>query len=171
MHTVVLEALNKFADPRFMDLDTFRDQTIVLVSVLDADEPPEFRPPSGLLEVQEDALVGSLVGVVTAVDPDAASRPIRSVRSFPPSGRRAGGARREGGAGGPPPVPDMDLVKGEWPAGLDSRSKAGQMAGTCPLQRTWWSVVPGLTWLFCVVWGLDAPIQSPGLQGPKRGVG
>ncbi|XP_015680954.1 cadherin-22 [Protobothrops mucrosquamatus] len=77
VHTVVLEALNKFADPRFMDLDTFRDQTIVLVSVLDADEPPEFRPPSGLLEVQEDALVGSLVGVVTAVDPDAASRPIR----------------------------------------------------------------------------------------------
>ncbi|KAK9405094.1 cadherin-22 [Crotalus adamanteus] len=77
VHTVVLEALNKFADPRFMDLDTFRDQTIVLVSVLDADEPPEFRPPSGRLEVQEDALVGSLVGVVTAVDPDVASRPIR----------------------------------------------------------------------------------------------
>ncbi|XP_063153527.1 cadherin-22 [Candoia aspera] len=77
VHTVVLEALNKFADPRFMGLDTFRDQTVVLVSVLDADEPPEFQPPSGLLEVQEDALVGSLVGVVTAMDPDAASRPIR----------------------------------------------------------------------------------------------
>ncbi|KAL7990168.1 hypothetical protein Chor_010522 [Crotalus horridus] len=77
LHTVVLEALNKFADPRFVDLDTFRDQTIVLVSVLDADEPPEFRPPSGGLEVQEDALVGSLVGMVTAVDPDVASRPIR----------------------------------------------------------------------------------------------
>ncbi|XP_013929724.1 PREDICTED: cadherin-22 [Thamnophis sirtalis] len=77
VHTVVLEALNKFAEPRFMGLDTFRDQTIVLVSVLDADEPPEFRPPSGPLEVQEDALVGSLVGVVTAVDPDAASRPVR----------------------------------------------------------------------------------------------
>lgn len=77
VHTVVLEALNKFAEPRFMGLDTFRDQTIVLVSVLDADEPPEFWPPSGPLEVQEDALVGSLVGVVTAVDPDAASRPVR----------------------------------------------------------------------------------------------
>ncbi|XP_070798005.1 cadherin-22 [Pituophis catenifer annectens] len=77
VHTVVLEALNKFAEPRFTSLDTFRDQTIVLVSVLDADEPPEFRPPGGPLEVQEDALVGSLVGVVTAVDPDAASRPVR----------------------------------------------------------------------------------------------
>ncbi|KAM6457656.1 cadherin-22 isoform 2-T2 [Liasis olivaceus] len=83
VHTVVLEALNKFADPRFMDLDAFRDQTIVLVSVLDVDEPPEFQPPSGLLEVQEDALVGSLVGVVTAMDPDAASRPVRYALEHP----------------------------------------------------------------------------------------
>nr|XP_031289563.1 cadherin-22 [Camelus dromedarius] len=77
MHTVVLEALNKFVDPRFADLGTFRDQAIVRVAVTDVDEPPEFRPPSGLLEVQEDAQVGSLVGVVTARDPDAANRPVR----------------------------------------------------------------------------------------------
>ncbi|XP_021094667.1 cadherin-22 isoform X2 [Heterocephalus glaber] len=77
VHTVVLEALNKFVDPRFADLGTFRDQAIVRVSVTDVDEPPEFRPPSGLLEVQEDAQVGSLVGVVTARDPDAANRPVR----------------------------------------------------------------------------------------------
>lgn len=77
VHTVVLEALNKFVDPRFVDLGTFRDQTIVRVSVLDVDEPPEFRPPSNLMEVQEDAHVGSVVGVVTALDPDTANRPIR----------------------------------------------------------------------------------------------
>ncbi|KAF4023714.1 hypothetical protein G4228_015225 [Cervus hanglu yarkandensis] len=77
VHTVVLEALNKFVDPRFADLGTFRDQAIVRVAVIDVDEPPEFRPPSGLLEVQEDAQVGSLVGVVTARDPDAANRPVR----------------------------------------------------------------------------------------------
>lgn len=77
LHTVVLEALNKFVDPRFADLGTFRDQAIVRVAVTDVDEPPEFRPPSGLLEVQEDAQVGSLVGVVTARDPDAANRPVR----------------------------------------------------------------------------------------------
>ncbi|KFW77769.1 Cadherin-22, partial [Manacus vitellinus] len=41
VHTVVVEALNKFVDPRFVDLGTFRDQTIVRVSVLDVDEPPE----------------------------------------------------------------------------------------------------------------------------------
>ncbi|NWZ00107.1 CAD22 protein, partial [Loxia curvirostra] len=77
VHTVVVEALNKFVDPRFVDLGTFRDQTIVRVSVLDVDEPPEFRPPSNLLEVQEDAHVGSVVGVVTALDPDTANHPVR----------------------------------------------------------------------------------------------
>ncbi|XP_030389157.1 cadherin-22 isoform X2 [Gopherus evgoodei] len=77
VHTVVVEALNKFVDPRFVDLGTFRDQTIVRVSVLDVDEPPEFRPPSDLMEVQEDAYVGSVVGVVTALDPDAANNPVR----------------------------------------------------------------------------------------------
>lgn len=77
VHTVVVEALNKFVDPRFVDLGTFRDQTIVRVSVLDVDEPPEFRPPSNLMEVQEDAHVGSIVGVVTALDPDTANHPVR----------------------------------------------------------------------------------------------
>ncbi|XP_071615837.1 cadherin-22 isoform X1 [Heliangelus exortis] len=77
VHTVVVEALNKFVDPRFMDLGTFRDQTIVRVSVMDVDEPPEFRPLSNLMEVQEDAHVGSLVGVVTALDPDTANHPVR----------------------------------------------------------------------------------------------
>uniref|UniRef100_A0A8B9IPK8 Cadherin 22 n=1 Tax=Anser cygnoides TaxID=8845 RepID=A0A8B9IPK8_ANSCY len=77
VHTVVVEALNKFVDPRFVDLGTFRDQTIVRVSVLDVDEPPEFRPPSNLMEVQEDAQVGSVVGVVTALDPDTANHPVR----------------------------------------------------------------------------------------------
>lgn len=77
VHTVVVEVLNKFVDPRFVDLGTFRDQTIVRVSVLDVDEPPEFRPPSNLMEVQEDAHVGSVVGVVTALDPDTANHPVR----------------------------------------------------------------------------------------------
>lgn len=76
MHMVVVEALNKFADSRFVDLGTFRDQTIVRVSVLDVDEPPEFQPPHGLMEVEEDALVGSVVGSVTALDPDAANSPV-----------------------------------------------------------------------------------------------
>ncbi|XP_060119755.1 cadherin-22 [Heteronotia binoei] len=77
VHTVVVEALNKFADPRFADLGTFRDQAIVRVTVLNVDEPPEFQPPHGPMEVSEDALVGSVVGVISAVDPDAPNSPIR----------------------------------------------------------------------------------------------
>ncbi|XP_015263901.1 PREDICTED: cadherin-22 [Gekko japonicus] len=77
VHTVVVEALNKFTDPRFADLGTFRDQAIVRVTVLNVDEPPEFQPPHGPMEVPEDALVGSVVGTVTALDPDAPDSPIR----------------------------------------------------------------------------------------------
>ncbi|XP_078508042.1 cadherin-22 [Lissotriton helveticus] len=77
VHTVVVEALNKFVDPRFVDLGTFRDQTIVMVSVTDVDEPPEFQAPGEVMEVQEDARVGTVVGVITALDPDAANKPVR----------------------------------------------------------------------------------------------
>ncbi|MFT7811970.1 cadherin-22 [Arapaima gigas] len=77
-HNVVVEAINKHVDPRFVDLGSFRDQTIVRVSVSDADEPPLFRPREGaVMEVQEDARVGALVGIVTAVDPDVENAPIR----------------------------------------------------------------------------------------------
>ncbi|XP_065128485.1 cadherin-22 [Paramisgurnus dabryanus] len=77
-HNVVVEAINKHVDPRFVDLGTFRDQTIVRVSVSDMDEAPVFFPSTGtILEVQEDARVGALVGIVTARDPDMDNVPIR----------------------------------------------------------------------------------------------
>ncbi|MBN3298100.1 CAD22 protein, partial [Amia calva] len=77
-HNVVVEAINKHVDPRFVDLGSFRDQTIVRVSVTDIDEPPLFRPPVGaVMDVQEDARLGALVGVVTAMDPDQENAPVR----------------------------------------------------------------------------------------------
>uniref|UniRef100_A0A3B4G4R8 Cadherin-22 n=1 Tax=Pundamilia nyererei TaxID=303518 RepID=A0A3B4G4R8_9CICH len=77
-HNVVVEAVNKHVDPRFVDLGSFRDQTIVLVSVSDTDEPPIFYPADGtIMEVQEDAKVGALVGIVTARDPDVKNKPVR----------------------------------------------------------------------------------------------
>ncbi|MBN3283998.1 CAD22 protein, partial [Polyodon spathula] len=76
-HNVVVEAVNKHVDPRFVDLGSFRDQTIVRVTVTDWDEPPQFRPPAIVLEVQEDARLGALVGVVNAVDPDLDNAPVR----------------------------------------------------------------------------------------------
>lgn len=77
-HNVVVEAVNKHVDPRFVDLGSFRDQTIVRVSVTDVDEPPLFHPAEGtVLEVQEDASVGVLVGIVSARDPDEKNKPVR----------------------------------------------------------------------------------------------
>lgn len=77
-HNVVVEAVNKHVDPRFVDLGSFRDQTIVRVSVSDVDEPPIFQPEEGtIMEVQEDTKVGALVGIVTARDPDAKNKPVR----------------------------------------------------------------------------------------------
>ncbi|XP_037535754.1 cadherin-22 [Nematolebias whitei] len=77
-HNVVVEAVNKHVDPRFVDLGSFRDQTIVCVSVSDIDEPPMFQPAEGtIMEVQEDAKVGSVVGIVTARDPDVTNKPVR----------------------------------------------------------------------------------------------
>uniref|UniRef100_A0A674PJU3 Cadherin 22 n=1 Tax=Takifugu rubripes TaxID=31033 RepID=A0A674PJU3_TAKRU len=77
-HNVVVEAVNKHVDPRFVDLGSFRDQTIVRVSVSDVDEPPTFKPPEGtIMEVQEDAKVGALVGVVSASDPDVKNKSVR----------------------------------------------------------------------------------------------
>uniref|UniRef100_A0A8C8IWE3 Cadherin-22 n=1 Tax=Oncorhynchus tshawytscha TaxID=74940 RepID=A0A8C8IWE3_ONCTS len=77
-HNVVVEAVNKHVDPRFSELGSFRDQTIVRVSVNDIDEPPVFHPAEGtILEVQEDARLGALVGTVTAKDPDTENAPVR----------------------------------------------------------------------------------------------
>ncbi|XP_072540911.1 cadherin-22 [Salminus brasiliensis] len=77
-HNVVVEAVNKHVDPRFVDLGSFRDQTIVRVSVSDTDEPPIFFPAAGtIMEVQEDAKQGALVGIVTAKDPDMDNVPVR----------------------------------------------------------------------------------------------
>ncbi|KAJ4927562.1 hypothetical protein JOQ06_015287, partial [Pogonophryne albipinna] len=77
-HNVVVEAVNKHVDPRFVDLGSFRDQTIVRVSVSDIDEPPIFQPADGtIMEVQEDTKVGALVGVISARDPDVKNKPVR----------------------------------------------------------------------------------------------
>ncbi|KAJ3602133.1 hypothetical protein NHX12_029892 [Muraenolepis orangiensis] len=77
-HNVVVEVVNKHVDPRFAGLGSFRDETIVCVSVSDVDEPPIFLPADGAtLEVQEDAKLGALVGVVMAKDPDVENAPVR----------------------------------------------------------------------------------------------
>uniref|UniRef100_A0A8C9L9N9 Cadherin 8 n=1 Tax=Pavo cristatus TaxID=9049 RepID=A0A8C9L9N9_PAVCR len=71
------EAANIHIDPRFISGGPFKDTATVKIVVEDADEPPVFSSPTYLLEVHENAAINSVIGQVTAHDPDVSSSPIR----------------------------------------------------------------------------------------------
>ncbi|XP_054545682.1 cadherin-8-like [Talpa occidentalis] len=80
METVVykhIQAANVRIDPRFSARGPFKDTATVKIVVEDADEPPVFSLPTYLLEVHENAALNSVIGQVTARDPDITSSPIR----------------------------------------------------------------------------------------------
>lgn len=72
-----MEAANIHIDPRFSSRGPFKDTATVKIVVEDADEPPVFSSPTYLLEVHENAALNSVIGQVTARDPDITSSPIR----------------------------------------------------------------------------------------------
>lgn len=72
-----MEAANIHIDPRFSGRGPFKDTATVKIVVEDADEPPVFSSPTYLLEVHENAALNSVIGQVTARDPDITSSPIR----------------------------------------------------------------------------------------------
>ncbi|XP_038658957.1 cadherin-7-like isoform X2 [Scyliorhinus canicula] len=76
-HSLLLEAVNKHIDPQFENLRSFKDWTSVRVMVKDVNEPPEFISQTNVIDVQEDAHVGSVIGSITARDPDLTNSPIR----------------------------------------------------------------------------------------------
>ncbi|XP_032897964.1 cadherin-22-like [Amblyraja radiata] len=76
-HSLLLEAVNKYVDPQFENLRSFKDWTSVRVTVKDIDEPPEFTLQANVIDVQEDTRVGSVIGSITARDPDLINSPIR----------------------------------------------------------------------------------------------
>ncbi|NWY92950.1 CADH8 protein, partial [Loxia curvirostra] len=76
-YTLKVEAANIHIDPRFLSGGPFKDTATVKVVVEDADEPPVFSSPTYLLEVHENAALNSVLGQVTAHDPDVSSSPIR----------------------------------------------------------------------------------------------
>ncbi|KAF7245169.1 Cadherin-9 [Varanus komodoensis] len=77
LYTLKVEASNTHPDPRFLYLGPFKDSALVKVSVEDIDEPPVFNIPYNLIEVDEDAREGSIIGQVIAQDPDAARNIIK----------------------------------------------------------------------------------------------
>ncbi|XP_052511364.1 cadherin-8 [Budorcas taxicolor] len=76
-YTLKVEAANVHTDPRFSGRGPFKDTATVKIVVEDADEPPVFSSPTYLLEVHENAALNSVIGQVTARDPDITSSPIR----------------------------------------------------------------------------------------------
>ncbi|NWZ34727.1 CADH8 protein, partial [Brachypodius atriceps] len=76
-YTLKVEAANIHLDPRFLSGGPFKDTATVKIVVEDADEPPVFSSPTYLLEVHENAAINSVLGQVTAHDPDVSSSPIR----------------------------------------------------------------------------------------------
>ncbi|KAJ7338443.1 hypothetical protein JRQ81_012195 [Phrynocephalus forsythii] len=77
LYILKVEATNAHPDPRFFYLGPFKDSALVKVYVEDIDEPPVFSTPSSLIEVDEDAREGSIIGQVIAQDPDAARNIIK----------------------------------------------------------------------------------------------
>uniref|UniRef100_A0A8B9C010 Cadherin 8 n=1 Tax=Anser brachyrhynchus TaxID=132585 RepID=A0A8B9C010_9AVES len=76
-YTLKVEAANIHIDPRFISGGPFKDTATVKIVVEDADEPPVFSSLTYLLEVHENAAINSVIGQVTAHDPDVSSSPIR----------------------------------------------------------------------------------------------
>ncbi|KAM6177522.1 cadherin-8 [Erethizon dorsatum] len=76
-YTLKVEAANIHTDPRFSSRGPFKDTATVKIVVEDADEPPVFSSPTYLLEVHENAALNSVIGQVTARDPDITASPIR----------------------------------------------------------------------------------------------
>ncbi|XP_063045034.1 cadherin-8 [Engraulis encrasicolus] len=55
----------------------FKDTTTVRIAVEDADEPPIFTRPAYLMEVKENAPINTIIGQVSARDPDSIGSSIR----------------------------------------------------------------------------------------------
>ncbi|NXG33683.1 CADH9 protein, partial [Dromaius novaehollandiae] len=77
LYTLRVEATNTHPDSRFLQLGPFKDTALVKISVEDIDEPPVFSRPSYLIEVDEDAKEGSIIGQVVAQDPDITKNAIK----------------------------------------------------------------------------------------------
>ncbi|XP_015137695.2 cadherin-9 [Gallus gallus] len=77
LYTLRVEATNTHLDPRFLQLGPFKDTALVKISVEDIDEPPVFSRSSYLIEVDEDAKEGSIIGQVVAQDPDITKNTIK----------------------------------------------------------------------------------------------
>ncbi|XP_050980723.1 cadherin-18 isoform X1 [Labeo rohita] len=76
-YSLHISAENTHLDPRFTYLGSFKDDATLKITVGDVDEPPVFSMDYYIMEVYENAKVGTEVGAVTARDPDSKNSPVR----------------------------------------------------------------------------------------------
>lgn len=68
---------NVHVNPRFFSAGPFRDEASIKIIVEDVDEPPVFERASYVMEVKENAARNTIIGSVSASDPDDKSSLIR----------------------------------------------------------------------------------------------
>ncbi|KAL4657153.1 cadherin-18-like [Arapaima gigas] len=76
-YTLHIEGANTHLDPRFSHLGPFTDSTTLKIIIGDVDEPPVFSMDYYIMDVYENAPVGTEVGAVTARDPDSTNSAVR----------------------------------------------------------------------------------------------
>ncbi|XP_066511850.1 cadherin-7-like isoform X1 [Hoplias malabaricus] len=76
-YTLKIEASNRNIDPRFRAQGPFSDTAMVKLVVNNVDEPPVFSTPLSRMTISEAAKVGTIIGTVSALDPDSTNSPIR----------------------------------------------------------------------------------------------
>uniref|UniRef100_A0A673FGQ5 Cadherin-7-like n=1 Tax=Sinocyclocheilus rhinocerous TaxID=307959 RepID=A0A673FGQ5_9TELE len=76
-YTLKIEASNRNIDPRFLSQGPFSDTAMVRLTVENVDEPPIFSSLVRKMVVSEAAKVGTIIGTVSALDPDSTNSPIR----------------------------------------------------------------------------------------------
>lgn len=74
-YTLKVEATNICTEP--CSGGPFKDTATMKIVVEDSDEPPVFSKPMYLLEVNENAPINTVIGTVTARDPDASGSLVR----------------------------------------------------------------------------------------------
>ncbi|XP_072234466.1 cadherin-6-like [Leuresthes tenuis] len=69
-YSLRVQVENVHINPRFYSMGPFRDEASIKIIVEDVDEPPVFERASYVMEVKEDAARNTVIGSVSASDPD-----------------------------------------------------------------------------------------------------
>ncbi|XP_044282562.1 cadherin-19-like isoform X2 [Varanus komodoensis] len=78
IYDMKVKGSNRYIDKRFLKEDTkFEDTALLRIRVVDVDEPPVFISEEFLMEIAEEEMNGSIVGIVSARDPDTVNSSIR----------------------------------------------------------------------------------------------